>query len=234
MTAADILDELKPLGSESYKRILLNHCVKEPVLGVKVEYLQKIRKRVKKDHALALGLYDTGVYDAQYLAGLIADEARMTKTDLRYWLSHANCAAVCGTSVAWVAAESPHGWELGLEWIDSKKEAAAQAGWVTLSMLVGVRGDEELDLAELKRLLKRVEETIHASPNLVRYAMNGFVIALGTYVEGLSAAAVKAGEKIGAVSVDMGNTECKVPFAPDYIRKARGRGPIKKRATARC
>jgi hypothetical protein len=35
--------------------------------------------------------------------------------------------------------------------------------------------------------------------------------------------------------VDMGNTGCKVPDAPDYIRKVQARGTIgKKRKMARC
>jgi 3-methyladenine DNA glycosylase AlkD len=235
MTAADIVKQLKPLGGDSYRKILLNHGAREPVLGVKIEELKKIQKRVRKDYRLALDLYDTGIYDAQYLAGLIADPAAMTKKDLRQWLAAANSATLCGTVVAWVAAESPHGRELALEWIDSKDETTAQTGWTTLASLVSVKDDAELDPAELKRLLRRVEQTIHQQPNLVRYAMNGFVIALGTYVVDLTDLAVRAGEKIGTVSVDMGNTACKVPYAPDYIEKARKRGAVgKKRATARC
>ena len=97
-------------------------------------------------------------------------------------------------------------------------------------------GMEARDLnAALKQLLARVEKTIHKAPNQVRYAMNGFVIALGCYVKALTEAALKTGEKIGTVTVDMGNTACKVPFAPDYIKKVQKRGTIgKKRKTARC
>ena len=49
MTAADIVKKLKPLGAESYKKVLLNHGVPEPVFGVKIEELKKIQKVVKKD-----------------------------------------------------------------------------------------------------------------------------------------------------------------------------------------
>jgi hypothetical protein len=69
MTANEILDQIKPLGRDNYKQILLNHGVQEPVFGVKIEELKKIQKRVKKDYQLALDLYDTGIYDAMYLAG---------------------------------------------------------------------------------------------------------------------------------------------------------------------
>ncbi len=84
MTTEDVLDELKTLGSDSYKRVLCkNYGVKEPCFGVKIGDLKKIQKRIKKDHQLAPDLYETGNYDAMYLAGLIADDARMTKKDLR-------------------------------------------------------------------------------------------------------------------------------------------------------
>ncbi len=37
MTAKEILDELKPMGSESYKKLLFkNYGVKEPRFGVKI------------------------------------------------------------------------------------------------------------------------------------------------------------------------------------------------------
>jgi len=69
----------------------------------------------------------------------------------------------------------------------------------------------------------------------VRYAMNSFVIAVGAYVQSLTSLALSAGEKIGEVKVDMGNTACQVPFAPDYIRKVEKRGTIgKKRKMVKC
>ena len=98
-TARSILAELEPLGRASYKKVLLNHGIREPLYGVKIEDLKKIQKRVKKDYQLALDLYDTGVYDAMYLAGLIADEKRMTREDLQRWLDRATSPALCGSTV---------------------------------------------------------------------------------------------------------------------------------------
>jgi 3-methyladenine DNA glycosylase AlkD len=234
-TAAEIVEELKPLGSESYKRILLKHGAREPFFGVKVEELKKIQKRIKKDHRLALDLYATGISDAMYLAGLIADDGRMTKRDLERWVKQASWHMLAEYTVAGTAASSPHGHELGLKWIDSNSELIASAGWATLSGVVATRPDDELDVAELKRLLKRVEQTIHDQPNYVRYTMNGFVIAVGSYVAKLTDLAIKTGEKIGEVHVDMGETACQVPSAPEYIQKVKDRGTIgKKRKSAKC
>ena len=233
MTAKEILAELKPLGSDSYKKVMLNHGVKEPFFGVKVSELQKIQKRIKQDYQLALDLYDTGNYDAMYLAGLIADDARMTKKDLQHWIATATHEPLASSTIPWVTAGSPHGWELALEWIDSKKPLTAEAGWSTLRSLVSIKDD--VDLAELKRLLERVRKTIHQAPNDVRSSMNSFVIAVGSYVQPLTDTAIQTAQKIGPVTIDMGNTSCQVPFAPDAIRKVQKRSAIgKKRKSAKC
>jgi 3-methyladenine DNA glycosylase AlkD len=235
MTAEEILEELKPLGLDSYKKVLRNHGIPEPLFGVKVENLKKIQKRIKKDYRLALDLFDTGIYDAMYLAGLIADDPKMTKKDLRHWAEKANCSALREYTVSWVAAESMHGRELALEWIESKKESVASCGWATLAGLVALKDDTELDLAELKELLERVRKTIHEQPNRVRHVMNGFVIAVGGYVKGLTALAMKTAAQIGPVTVDMDGTACKVPDAQEYIQKIEKRGAIgKKRKTVKC
>jgi 3-methyladenine DNA glycosylase AlkD len=234
MTANTILEEIKPLGSLSYKKVLFNHGVAEPCFGVRVEELKKIQKRIKTDYQLALDLYDTGVYDAMYLAGLIADDAQMTRKDLQSWVKKAN-PALASSTVAWVAAGSRHGREMALEWIASDNDLVASAGWATLSSLVAIKEDAELDLSELKQLLKQVQQTIHLAPNEVRKHMNGFVIAVGSYVQALKDFAIQIGEKIGPVTVDVGNTACQTPFAPDYIRKVEKRGSIgKKRKSAKC
>jgi 3-methyladenine DNA glycosylase AlkD len=234
-TAKAILSELKPLGSDSYKKVMMRHGVREPFYGVKIEDLKKIQKRVKTDYQLALDLYDTGVYDAMYLAGLIADDRRMTRKDLERWVETASSPPICAFTVPWVAAASDHGRDLALEWIDSDKEDVAAAGWNTLSGLVALKDDSELNLPEIKKLLQRVARTIHQEPDRIRYVMNGFVIAVGSYVQPLSDEALAVAGKIGKVTVDMGDTACKVPDAAAYINKVKQRGAVgKKRRTLRC
>src|SRR5215212_9539195 len=135
MTAKEILAELKTFGNENIKRIYINHGGPANQYGVKVEDMKKIQKKIKKDYKLSLELYDSGISDAQYLAGLIADETKMTRKDLEHW------------------AEYAHGWELGLKWIDSKKENIQSSGWSTLSNIIGIKQYKELDSGELKKLL---------------------------------------------------------------------------------
>ena len=235
MTASEILDELKGQGSASYKATMIRHGAREPFFGVKIEYLKKVQKRVKNDYQLALDLFETGNSDAMYLAGLIADDARMTRKDLQRWAEKAYFPLLSESTVPWVAAGSPAGHDAALAWIDSKKENVASSGWSTLGCLVAITEDANLDLAELKQLLARVQKTIHDQPNRVRYTMNNFVIAVGSYVAGLTELALQTAAKVGPVSVNMGDTACKVPDAAAYIHKVQERGAIgKKRKTVKC
>src|ERR1700712_1664773 len=139
MTVKEIMTTLATKGSDSLKKILLKHGVKEPFFGVKVEELKKIQKVIKKDYQLSKDLYSTGNADAMYLAGLIADEDKMTKKDLSLWVSQALSANINEYPVPWIAAESHFGYELAMEWIDNKAESIAVAGWATLSSLVAIR-----------------------------------------------------------------------------------------------
>lgn len=235
MTLQEVLDAIRSYGSASIKNILIKHGGQEPLYGAKVADLKVLKKKIKKDQALALALYDSGVYDAMYLAGLVADGSAMTEQQLQHWVEHSKSSAMSEYTVPWVTSEHPQGWKLALKWIDSKDEMIASSGWNTLVGIVSVKPDEELDMAALQQLLKRVQVAIHKAPNRVRYTMNGFVIAAGTYVEALQKVAVEVAQKIGVVSVNMGDTACVVPLAEDYINKSLSRpGGAKKKKTMKC
>lgn len=81
MTLNETMAELKALGNENIKKVLLKHGIVEPLFGVKVEHLKVIQKKVKMDYDLSNALYFTKNADAMYLAGLIADDAKMTEQD---------------------------------------------------------------------------------------------------------------------------------------------------------
>lgn len=235
MTVDEVMTELAAYGSPTIKNILLKHGVKEPFFGVKIQDLKIIEKKVKKDHDLALGLFNTGNADAMYLAGLIADDSKMTKKDLQTWIEMALSSNISEYTVPWVCAAGNYGFELGMEWIDSKQEHIATAGWNTLAGLTALKADDELEIETYLKLINRVEKTIHAVRNRERYAMNSFLITVGSYVTALTNDAKAAGARIGVVTVDMNGTSCKVPGVIDYISKVESKGKLgKKKKTLKC
>ena len=235
MTVTQIMTELKKLGDPQIKSILLRHGMREPLFGVRVGDMKPIQKKIGKDYRLAKELYATGNGDAMYLAGLIADDEKMSVDDLQDWVRKAVSQTICEYTVAWVTAGSLHGYRLALEWIDAKEEHIAASGWATLASLVALQPDDRLDIPGIRLLIGRVAGKIHSEQNRVRYAMNSFIIAVGAYVLPLHKEAVAAAKKIGQVTVKVDGTACKVPDAAEQIKKIEARGALgKKKKTVKC
>ncbi|MFJ7934241.1 DNA alkylation repair protein [Sporosarcina sp. NPDC096371] len=234
MTFEEVMAELEAYGNEQTKKTFLNHGAPEPLFGVRVGDMKKILKYIKKDQDLALRLYETGNYDAMYLAGLAVDPKLLSEEDIRRWVSEAKWYAVAEYTIGWVAGESPFALKLAREWIESEQEMIAVAGWSTYANYVMYAGADVLDFDEIRSLLLRVQQTIHQAPNRVRYVMNQFIICVGAYVPELRDLAKSVAETVGKVHVDVGNTACKVPVATDYIEKVLARGEPKKKKTLRC
>ena len=235
MVLNEVMTALAALGSEQIRKLLARHGAPQNHFGVKIGDMKPLVKRIKVDQTLALALWETGNSDARYLAGLIAAPASFTREQLQHWAETADWSMLSEYAVAWCAAESPFGWELGRCWIDSPVERVACAGWATLASLVGVMPDEHLDLPALRDLLRRVRDTLHGSPNRLRYVMNGFVLAVGGCVAPLTQEALAVAASLGKVKVDMSGTACRTPDVAAYINKMRQRGALgKKRKSARC
>lgn len=235
MTVSEVMAELESFGNEGIKKIFLKHGNTEPMFGVKVEQLKTIQKKIKKNHELALGLYATGNSDAMYLAGLIAEDEKMSREQLQLWAQQAQSTNINCYMLPWVATGNPFGFDLGMEWLESKEEYVAVSGWSTLTNWVSQKPDSELDIDTFRSLIGRVEKEIHTAPNKVRQAMNLFIISVGVYVKELTAEAKAAAHRIGVVTVDMNGTACKVPEAVAYIDKCIEKGQHgKKKKTVKC
>lgn len=235
MNLDEVMKELAARANATCKRTYLRHGAPEPVFGVRVGDLKPLQKQLKGRQDLALELYATGNSDAMYLAGLIADGAKMTRRQLDQWAKGASWHMIAGCTVPWVAAEHPDAVAIALKWIDSPKELIATAGWSTLAAVVATVPDDELPLKELGKLLDRCAKTIKTTPNRARYAMNSFVICCGSYVASLGDRAIATARRMGTVEVDMGDTSCQVPAAESYILKSRrGASVAPKRKTTRC
>lgn len=235
LTLQKVMSELKSFGDPQTKKTLMRHGAREPLYGVKVQDLKTILKKTKTNHELSLELYATGNSDAMYLAGLMADETKITKDQLEQWVKQAYWAYLNEYAVPWVASETAFGVELGLQWITSNDEHIAAAGWSTLASCVAVRSDETLDISAFGNLLDQVEKEIHTAPNRVKYTMNGFIISVGSYIKALTEKSREVADRIGPVTVDMEGTACKVPFATEYIDKVAAKGKVGvKRKSARC
>ncbi len=107
--------------------------------------------------------------------------------------------------------------EIARQWIGTQDEWAGVAGWSAMaSLAMGNR----LDDATASELAIQIRDTVHASPNATRYAMNMAMIAIGIGCPGIRQAVLDAAGTIGKVVVDHGRTGCVTPDIVPYIERA--------------
>jgi 3-methyladenine DNA glycosylase AlkD len=236
-TLKSVMDELKKKGKENTRAIYQRHGTPAGrSFGVSAADMKLIAKSIKGDQALAMQLYATGMMEAMYVAGMVAKGSAMTKAELQAWAEGADgMPMIAEHTVPWVTVENEAARALAIKWIASKNETLASTGWCTYSGLLAITPDDALDLAEIEVLLARVVKEIGGAKNKVRSKMNSFVITVGTYVAPLLAKAKQTAAAIGTVSVDVGDTACKISVATESIAKIEKLGRVgAKKKTIRC
>jgi 3-methyladenine DNA glycosylase AlkD len=217
MKAKEILETLKKAGKPQTAAIYQRHGAGKNVFGTLTSEIQKLQKQVKRDHRLALELWETGNAEARILALQVADPDQLTRRELDRMIVEGPVRFLDSYLAALVAA-SPIGDATMRRWMKSADEAEREVGYGILSARLR-RDAASISDNEAETALKTIEQEIHQSPNWARRAMNGSLIAIGVYKPVLRRAAIAAAKRIGTVAVDHGETGCKTPEAAAYIEK---------------
>ncbi len=214
-----VMAKLESLGTAQNVKTYKRHGSGDAVFGVSFAHLNKLRKQIGDNHGLALQLWDTGNTDARSLATMVADPDELTPSQATQWMKdvtyppHEN-------EVAGVVAQTAFGLSKMRQWRKQKSEYARTTGYAILASLLKDDPDS-LEEIECERILKEIEAEIHRSPNRAKYAMVMAVIAIGVHKSELRDEAIEAGERIGAVEVDHGDTACKTPEIVSSIKRQR-------------
>jgi 3-methyladenine DNA glycosylase AlkD len=235
MDVQTVMQELESLGTERLKKIYMQQGAREPLFGVATGAMKPLFRKVKINQALADALYATGNYDAMYFAGMIADPKAMTEADFDYWMETAYFHMISDFIVAVTLAESDLAQTVSDRWIASGRDLHVSAGYSCYCWLLGNRKDEAFDREKLSVMLDVVENTIHASEDRAKYAMNYFVTTVGVSYQPLHEKALTVAKAIGTVAINGGKKSISLPVAADEIQKAIDKGRIGfKRKHVRC
>jgi 3-methyladenine DNA glycosylase AlkD len=228
MKAHEILQEMESLGTEQNRKIYARHGVTDPMFGVSYANFDKLQKRIKKNHALTLELWESGNHDARVLAMRIVDPTQITAADVERWASELNNYTLTD-AVAGTVAQASIDHATITAWTYADDEWLARIGWRLVASLAMENNTLPDDFFLL--FLERITTDIHQGKNRVREAMNGTLIAIGTRNAEMERKAIEIAGVIGKVYVDHGQTGCKTPDAASYIRKTNEHN--QKRATAK-
>jgi 3-methyladenine DNA glycosylase AlkD len=146
-------------------------------LGVSMANLQKIAKRLGRDHDLAAALWATGVYEARMLASLVDDPDRVTPEQMDAWRAEFDNWAIADTVCFKLFDQSPHAFAKIGEWAGLNDEFGRRAAFALLACLAlheKKAGDQPfLDGLAL------IERAAGDERNFVKKAVNWALRAIG-------------------------------------------------------
>jgi 3-methyladenine DNA glycosylase AlkD len=220
MDYKEAMSELKKLGTDQNIKIYKRHGAGDKLFGVSFANLDKLKKKIKIDHDLALKLWESANTDARTLATMIADPQKLNSATLNRWINDVQyyllADLLAGLTVrTWFTINTM------TQWMKSKKEYVRQGGYAVLAS--ALRDNHEISDADCRKYLQVIQKEIHTSPNRARHTMNNALIAIGIYRERLTEDAIETAKNIGKVEVDHGETSCKTQDAIQYIQKALNR-----------
>lgn len=165
-------------------------------LGLAVPTLRALARGFGRDHALALALWDTGIPDAQILAGMVAEPARLTLTQMDHWVAGMRAWDVCDQACTNAFVKSPLAWELIPRWAAREAEFEKRAGFALLAV-AAVHHKTRPDADFLARL-PLIEAAAGDERNFVKKAVNWALRQIGKRSPALREPALTVAERLCA------------------------------------
>ncbi|MGE1218171.1 DNA alkylation repair protein [Bacillus toyonensis] len=225
MLLEEVMQQLEKYGTEQNRKTYKNHGAKEPLFGVSFANLKLLKKKIKKDHDLAISLWETKNMDAMTLATYILEPKNVTSDQLNSWIRDVDYYCLMDVLMTAICT-SPIAIERMEEWTKSDDEWIGRAGWSLLAN-IAIK-NKKLDDNFFMPYLEEIKVHIHNEKNRKREAVNSALIAIGIRNEALEQQAIEIAREIGKVKIDHGATSCKTPDAEPYIKKARERAEKRK------
>lgn len=102
-------------------------------LGVRIPEVRRIAKAYKKNHQLALQLWDTGIHEARIMASMVDDPAQVTEEQFDAWAmdfySWDLCDQVCGN----LFDRTPFAIAKAIAYSERPEEYVKRAGFVLMA-----------------------------------------------------------------------------------------------------
>ena len=95
---------------------------KHETLGISVYVVRDIAKEIKRDHALAVKLWDSGVHEGRLLAGMIADPKQMTPEEMDRWAQTFDSWDIVDQTCSNLFDQTPYAHQKVSEWAARDEE----------------------------------------------------------------------------------------------------------------
>jgi 3-methyladenine DNA glycosylase AlkD len=193
----EAMDRLERAGDrrtiEGYRRYGI--VAKKP-LGVPMNRIQALARKLGTDHALAGALFKTGVYEAQLLSAFVADPLKLTRAQMDAWTRDFDNWGVCDTLCFKLYDRSPHAWSRVAAWAAKKDEFVRRSAFALLASLA--LHDKAAKDAAFVKALPLCEKAATDDRNFVKKGVSWALRSIGRRNAALRARTVALSTRLAA------------------------------------
>jgi 3-methyladenine DNA glycosylase AlkD len=205
---AEALAWLKKHSKKSVRDGMARYAIpSDKALGVLMGDIQKLGKLLGRDHALALELWKTDVYEARMLCAYVDEPERVTPAQMDAQARDFDNWAICDTLCFALWVRTPHAFAKIRKWATHKDEYVKRASFALLASMA-LKHKESTD-ADYLRTLPLMEKAASDERNFVKKAVSWALRGVGRRSVKLNKASLALAKKLA---------ESKEP-APRWIGK---------------
>lgn len=198
MTYGEVLAELRAMADPSNLKGQARFGIDvSNSLGISMTSLRPLARRIGKDHALAIALWDSGIREARILATLVDDPVQVTEEQMEAWAAEFRSWEVVDAACCNLFDRTQFRYSKAVEWAAREEEFVKRAAF---SLIAGIAvHDKTAPDDELVALLPVIQRESCDRRNFVRKAVNWALRQIGKRNLELNRAAIEAGEAIAAM-----------------------------------
>ena len=195
MDSQQIIEKLQQSADTSRLEGMKRYAIDtSKAMGVTMPEIRKLAKQVKKDHHLALELWETGIRECQILASLIDDYKQVTPQQMDHWVGDFNSWEVCDQTCGNLFVCTPYVIEKALEYSLSEKEFVKRAGFVLIAEMQV--HNKKIDDNDLMQFFPVIEREAWDERNFVKKAINWALRQIGKRSKALQQPAIECAKRI--------------------------------------
>lgn len=195
MNPDDVIDLLKQSCDTHYlagmKRFGIDNS---KALGVSMPKVRALAREIKKDQALSLALWDTGIHECRILASMVGDPKLVTPTQMDKWAADFASWDVCDQVCGNLFDRTPFAIEKALEYSAYQDEFIKRAGFVLMAEFAV--HNQKADNAEFMLFFPVMEREAWDNRNFVKKAVNWALRQIGKRNEMLHQIAIATARRI--------------------------------------
>jgi 3-methyladenine DNA glycosylase AlkD len=176
-TVRDLLKSLERKGSKKNVDGMARYgIVAKKVYGVSVADIRAMAKDHRRDHELALALWDTGWYEARMMSAFVDNPKQVTPAQMDRQARDFDNWAICDTLCFHLYDKTPHAWSKIGKWAKSKNEFVKRAAFATLASVAlhDKKAPDELFMKALPLIERAANDERNFVKKGVSWALRGY------------------------------------------------------------